>query len=659
MSFNWEFILSFTLAFGLVFVIFMTLGFYISYKRDQRLRRNAIPENPTEGRYFTRFLPEEIASRYSSNDWKEELEGERKLQKKINRAVVIVPFALFLAIGGYFLVAHRDLLFAPVSLTEGEISGLQGKRYDWTGEVSPTVPQYVNLYDDLKSYTIALVYDESDLDWKPDGHVKNPTMEQKSGWMAWGEGLGIKVVECSWSKLDRFCGVGVSSTVFVILPGTWRENHLNQIIRSGGRILLVGAPRQLYSQPLGYYQWHGLKFSREDLGRQDLLVLSGDKSLTLGWDAGTIVDVPAVMRGYVVESSHSQAYRIAGIGEVRGKMTAGLAGAVDGKGRWTWLDYHPLRSGGGEIQSRLVEGLNSSVFRFLLGEPYGNIATWPGGSTVGVLATLSLTEASKEARRFVEDWKSKIPLSLYLTAGVLESERDWIHNKLTALDINCQGSPTEIVDGQGVLMQAQAMLLCRKIASELVDVTAHGYRPYGDLMNLDVITAAQLAGFDYVLAGPHWQLTPDVQVDLSSGTRMVRIGRVSRDAHAYFGREQMSISDIKQAVQKELDWANSLNGMFILSLQDQYLSREYHKDFVQFVDQWVSEKKNFVYLATTGQMNKWWRVRGHLLRGIKITEEERKEFRPHWIQVNSAGELRTEPWTPGRTISSNQGGANK
>ncbi|MCB0386262.1 MAG: hypothetical protein KDD43_12790, partial [Bdellovibrionales bacterium] len=55
-------------------------------------------------------------------------------------------------------------------------------------------------------------------------------------------------------------------------------------------------------------------------------------------------------------------------------------------------------------------------------------------------------------------------------------------------------------------------------------------------------------------------------------------------------------------------------------------------------------------------ISRWWRVRGHLLRGIKITDEERKEFQPFWVQVDTSGQIHSEPWTPARTISSVKSG---
>ncbi len=64
-SFNWEYITAMFFALAFVFVILMTVGFYVNYKRDQWQRKTIKQFNPVNGRFFKRFIPGGLKGKYA------------------------------------------------------------------------------------------------------------------------------------------------------------------------------------------------------------------------------------------------------------------------------------------------------------------------------------------------------------------------------------------------------------------------------------------------------------------------------------------------------------------------------------------------------------------------------------------------------------------
>ena len=61
---NYELMLNYFLATGLLSVILLTLGFYWSYRRDKKLKYEVTDDSPTEGRYFRRYIPKNLHDKY-------------------------------------------------------------------------------------------------------------------------------------------------------------------------------------------------------------------------------------------------------------------------------------------------------------------------------------------------------------------------------------------------------------------------------------------------------------------------------------------------------------------------------------------------------------------------------------------------------------------
>ena len=64
---NWEYVVTLFFALTFVFVIALTLGFYINYKRDQKNKKKVPEVNPINGRYFSRYIPTELHHMYQNH----------------------------------------------------------------------------------------------------------------------------------------------------------------------------------------------------------------------------------------------------------------------------------------------------------------------------------------------------------------------------------------------------------------------------------------------------------------------------------------------------------------------------------------------------------------------------------------------------------------
>jgi hypothetical protein len=67
LSFDWEHLTTLFFALTFVFVILMTVGFFINYKRDQHQRRQKTTANPVQGRFFKRYIPNELKQKYHAH----------------------------------------------------------------------------------------------------------------------------------------------------------------------------------------------------------------------------------------------------------------------------------------------------------------------------------------------------------------------------------------------------------------------------------------------------------------------------------------------------------------------------------------------------------------------------------------------------------------
>lgn len=66
MNFQFDQISSLFFALVFIFVILMTIGFYVNFKRDQWQKRKKVELNPIRGRFFVRYVPEEIQGKYKN-----------------------------------------------------------------------------------------------------------------------------------------------------------------------------------------------------------------------------------------------------------------------------------------------------------------------------------------------------------------------------------------------------------------------------------------------------------------------------------------------------------------------------------------------------------------------------------------------------------------
>ena len=62
---HWEEMVTLFFALTFAFVIILSIGFYVNYKRDQWRRKQAPAQNLVQGRFFRRYIPQELKSKYA------------------------------------------------------------------------------------------------------------------------------------------------------------------------------------------------------------------------------------------------------------------------------------------------------------------------------------------------------------------------------------------------------------------------------------------------------------------------------------------------------------------------------------------------------------------------------------------------------------------
>lgn len=653
---NWNLLVATSLAFGLLFVIVMTLGYYIRYKRDQKTKKTTVLD-PDRGRYFEKHVMTPVTV---TNSMQNDIKVESRWQQYKNKMYAyshIAPFVAFAAmLLGYFVI-HFYQFSSDVKLTSEELAGLKFNTYKWKEWQDPSIPEWHVTAAKLKSFNILFLKDNNDSTWFVPDSRHNPTGEVESAWGRWASANELEIKSCTYQDAQR-CLSNHKKNMAFIMPGYWNFSVIEKLLQRGTSVLLLGPPAQVFQEGRQVVEWNGLTFERSAHEVLTPLMLRGDRALSLGWNAGQLFDLHPLSKAYRAVHASPDAYRPGRRSNLRGEFEAGLVSGYLGSGRWVWMDVWPERNLAlAPIDEGQLLRFQSSVFRYLSNQSYQALAHWPEGKSFVYFTGINI---SNHLSDFDESLDALEGIGLQAASFALAGDSalaDWPTTRDLAEfgGLECFGAQAGVnFQGESMLEQAKRLALCQKMLKTITDINVMGFRAPAEKFDETTLNAMVNVGYEYLLSGNTLDyVTPQLREDSTEHAQVILIGRMnSSDLDFLEGVNQKGRPE--RVLLEELQWVQQLGGLFALNYHGQNLNKE-NLEALKGIIETVKNRDGFA--MRPAEIAWWWRTRAKLAEGVPALEVELNRFKPVLLRVTDKGELVREVFSTSRGISSQLGGS--
>ena len=154
---NWQFLLTSIFGLSIFFVVIVTVLFYLQHRIARKHRRNENPlSHPTDGKYFRRFLPLELAARYD-----EQIQNFIALKRPhftwndYKWHILVIVGAI--AIVGRFAVIHRYDYIRAIDITESELQAFSRAHYPLQNSSTEQLPDAAGVLKSVAAKTLILL----------------------------------------------------------------------------------------------------------------------------------------------------------------------------------------------------------------------------------------------------------------------------------------------------------------------------------------------------------------------------------------------------------------------------------------------------------------------------------------------------------------------
>lgn len=615
-----------------VFVMLMAIlaasVFYVRHwsQRQQRLTDELI----TEGHYFKRYVPPAL---------RENIDGQRRLHlKNIQRHVRLLRFGIVSITGGLGMAVVLVAVISNwgwiswIDLTPQEIQNLDYSKHVWVRESSEHLPKINVFMPILKSRGVTLIGDRSTEIWNAVGtDMTNVAREQ---WLRFLEKYAIRARQCSWEQISS-CG---EEGVYIVLPGKWIRKDIDALIKRGSNILFYGPPVQVFGQrqQLEYY---GMQFKQRSATMKSLLTLAGDHQLTLGFDAGTALEVDSTFPGYMVKSSDPQAIGLSYGRYLGGDMQTRLYARSIDNSRLAWMDFSPnLDDHVTALNAEQFNGVVAAIFRFLLRYEYAAWATWPDGKQFAAMISEDTEDDFTRAKRLIDVVKDyKIPITWFILSNQAQLHRGLTRDLAQMGEVACHGdSHANFTDNDSVV-QIRRVARCSKVLRTITGVTPLAFRPPREEFNDSTLDAIANNGMTHYFAEAATdRAVPSIMRMRGGNKTMVSLPRNNSDDYELWHTRKLNYQDSIATADHELFWAGTLGGFFVFDFHTQFID----DDHLKVIEHYAEElNRKGVFLGTSADIANWWRMRNRLVRGEKLDAEDGTTFSPVLLRVKQDGNI--------------------
>ena len=638
---NWNLIPLVLLFLGVFFLISTSLIFYI---RHWAFRHAAQPvQAPTEGMFFKRYIPQELRVEYDKLTTGRQDDQRSKRRLRLARYFTGIIFVCIIAVPVYWLVQNQDLLLSPIDLTPAEIQNLNYTQHHWQRMVDYNLPKLPAVLSDLKHRTFIIPYSETDNNWMVDG--VNIRKYAFAHWLKFADRHHFSIKQCEWKDLAT-CQHHKNGQIILLIPGYWDFDALDSALKNGANIIAYGPPAQLYkAEEDTVIKWHQLNFQRILKKEAGSIILRGDQLLTLGFDAGLILNAYSPFEGFKATSESAQAISIGDTYRPGGDKETRLYAQTVGPGRLVWMDFAPDPvDNPPELKVTHLDAVMASIFRYLSRQSYSAIATWPQARKFAGLIEEDTEDQYLNAKNVIQLVRQRdYPISWFILSNVALKHRDLTRQMAKTGEIACHGDNHGIFTKNTRREQVVRIARCQKVLHEITGVMPLAFRPPQEEYNSSTIDAIVNNGMTHYIANyTSDRPVPEIQLSLNGNKSLVSIPRMVSDDYELWHTRDLDRDDTIRMITHETDWMQYIGGLYMYSFHTQYMAKQDNLNAIQFLADKLQHSNT--YFATASDIADWWRFRTDLQQGKPGTQNQITKFKPVLLSVNEQGQLISVPY---------------
>jgi peptidoglycan/xylan/chitin deacetylase (PgdA/CDA1 family) len=600
-------------------------------------RKEVVRAQPTDGRYFKRFLPLELKEAYDSRveDYLSKKNPKLKWYNYKWHAALVV-LALF--VSGWFVNQHWYDFLKPMDLSEAEFHGLPKDQHRIAAVSNAAPPTLSRLLPELRELEFVLLSTSRE---EMPGALHSLATVATDHWSRWLKDRKISMLRCELAKWPG-CARKASKRIIVLLPGEWDTGWLDQLAADGERFILYGAPIQALSSE-DAWKWSGLEISHAQRNTWPHLALSGDQALTLGFDAGQQLSVIPISNRFRAVSDAPQAYAVAHDRVIGGPLDARLHAFAKADGRGVWMDFSPnVKDQPPETDPAMFDSLVASVMRYLLRHSYSAIATWPEAKPFGAFIGFT-TDEDYTHTSYVRSMMAlgRFPLTWFLVSDFMQRERRLSRQLAAVGEISCAADSRLSLMRSTLEEQIRRLARCRKVLNHLTGSNPTGIHPPEEHFNDETANSLINTGMKYLYArGDFDRAVPVIRRVSGARQQFVQLMRLTSDDYQLLSTLGLGLEEARDRIFNELEWVRSLGGLYSYSFTSRYADNEAYLRLVGDIAKRLGSRG--AYFQTAAEISNWWLSRDALVSGQTLDRDLMAKYHPKRLVVSESGTLRTE-----------------
>lgn len=645
---NWSLVAMMALTLIIIIVIAITVIFFIRHWANRTGNHNTI-QLENEGTYFVRSLPS------SADNPQMRIKPQHRGYKNYRKAmqyILSITFILGLTyLLGVTTYANRGNLIEPTELSEQELPATTFQQHEWSQQEFQQLPDLSHYLSKFKAQGkgIMLVHMEADEKWP--ARSINPFLQGKQHWLTFANQHQLDTGICAWDELDE-CSKHRENWLYILLPGLWDVHAISQFVDSGRQLIVYGPPQQVFSEKDKTFRLSELTFKSSLTLDQSSLVLQGDRELTLGFDAGMIINAQPGFKHFQAESPHPQAIainseRVAG----RGVATRLYAEAFENRGRLVWMDFSPNPKDHDAVIPYYLDTVVASIFRYMEGTVYTAWSTWPEGKKFAALIVENTEGQYRNAEPVVDYFRDKTyPATWFVLSDDAMKNRALTEKLAASGEIACHGDNSLTFTRHSLEIQQQRIARCMSMVHDLTGKQATAFRPPQEAYNQNTLDAMYNNGIrNFIAETVKDRFTPRVYGHPDDDTALISLPRMNIDDYTLWGEMDAPDDIAIHQLRQETDWVKQIGGLFIFIFNTQYVGDKAHIQTIKDLADYVHD--NEAYFATAGDIAQWWRLRVDLMRAGQPNREALEKYQPVLLSVDTQGRLQRKTVTTTSDIS--------
>ena len=633
---NWGLFILIWVVLAVFFLISMSLLYYFRHWASRNT--GTIHRMETEGVYYKRYIPEQLRPVYDNRQTSFNTEKHLKHRPLWAKIASTITILLIVAISVYSIIHNRDLFLTTIDLTSSELAGLDYTRHHWQRINEDDLPDLSSILATMKMKNFIIPFNIKDNNWLLNGSY--PRRYAIKQWRNFADRYNITIIKCNWKDLTR-CYKKHSDSIILVLPGYWDFESLDDALEDGANIIAYGPPAQLFNQTIdSVIQWHGLTFEESVKKPDGELLLRGDQLLTLGFDAGLILNVYSPFEGFQALSEFPQAVTAGNIIKTNGNTETRLFAQTAGAGRLVWMDYAPDPDDHApEINVGYLNALTASIFRFFSRTSYSSIAMWPHGNQFAALMEEDTEYKFNNAKAIVDIFKKHdYPISWYILSNEALKQRQLTRDMAKTGEIACHGDNHGLFTKSSREDQIIRLARCKKVLMALTGVKALSFRPPEEAFNSSTIDAIANNDMTHFIANndPD-RAVPELLISRENGKSLISIPRVVTDDFELWHMRNLNHTETINLIDSEIAWISSVGGLYMFSFHTQYMNDKDHLNTIEYLADKLEHSN--AYFATSKDIADWWRLRKALQREEPVDKDMIKYFNPVLLLVDEDGEM--------------------